>query len=126
MNMPMRKKLSYIIEEVETEIEDYYKNNFPNDISDFNKLTSEQEIDILTKCIELIPRCKSKRKERISYLAVVSFYYLVVASEYYVYINPSNILGETDIDDYVKIFFRVSSSNEEWASKIRRLVYKFD
>ena len=119
------KEIKYLIGKIEHEIENYYGVNFPKDIIDFNKLTSECEHNTLRECISLIPKVKSKKNKQMLQLAVVSFYYLVVASEYYVYINPANIIVDIDLDCYLKMLMKVSSSDEEWASKIRRLVYKF-
>jgi hypothetical protein len=118
------KELEYLVNEVITEIEDYYIVNYPEDLTtDFNPLRNENEYEILQKCIKLVPHRKNKR---ISYLAVISFYYLVVVSEYYVQLSLENIIRKSDRKEYYEIFMKLSCSNEEWASKIRRLVYKFN
>ncbi len=116
------KELKQLDGKVVTEIEDYYKKYLcPTDVTDFNSSRSENEFEILNRCINLIPY---DRNNKISQLAVISFYYLVVVSEYYVYIHPINIIGKKEMKEYNTIIMEISCSNEEWASKIRRLVYK--
>lgn len=118
------KELKYLANEVITEIEDYYITNFPEDLTtDFNPLRNENEYEILKKCIKLMPYKKNKR---VSYIAVISFYYLVVVSEYYVQLYLDNLVKKSDREEYLKIFMELSFSDEEWASKIRRIVYKFN
>jgi hypothetical protein len=118
------KELKNLVNEVITEIEDYYIINFPEDLTtDFNPLRNENEYEILKKCIKLMPYKKNKR---VSYIAVISFYYLVVVSEYYVQLYLDNLVKKSDREEYLKIFMELSFSDEEWASKIRRIVYKFD
>jgi hypothetical protein len=118
------KELKYLANEVITEIEDYYIINFPEDLTtDFNPLRNENEYEILQKCIKIMPHRKNKR---VSHLAVISFYYLVVVSEYYVQMSPEKFIRKSDKEEYYEIFIKLSCSNEEWASKIRRIVYKFD
>ncbi len=119
----MKKKLEELIDIVVNEIETYYERYFPKEFKDFNPSISQDNFEILKKCIKLIPH---DRNTRVSQLAVVSFYYLVVVSEYYVQINPANINCRYEVEEYNKIFMELSFSNEEWASKIRRLVYKFN
>jgi hypothetical protein len=119
----MRKKLVELIDIVVNEIETYYEIYFPKDFKDFNPSISKDNFKILKKCINLIPH---DRNTRVSQLAVISFYYLVVVSEYYVKINPANINFSYELEEYNRIFMELSFSNEEWASNVRRLVYKFD
>lgn len=117
------EELAESISIVVNEIERYYKYYFPKDFKDFNSSISEYNFKILKKCINLIPH---DRNTRVSQLAVISFYYLVVVSEYYVKINPANISCSYELEEYNRMFMDVSFSNEEWASNVRRLVYKFD
>jgi hypothetical protein len=118
------KELKNLVNEVITEIEDYYIINFPEDLTtDFNPLRNENEYEILKKCIKLMPYRKNKR---VSNLAVISFYYLVVVSEYYVQLSLENLVKKSDRKEYYEIFMKLSCSNEEWASKIRRIIYKFN
>jgi hypothetical protein len=119
----MRKELVELIDIVVNEIETYYERYFPKDFKDFNPSISKDNFKILKKCIELIPY---DRNNRVSKLAVISFYYLVVVSEYYVQINPANINYSYEVEEYNRIFMELSFSSEEWASNVRRLVYKFD
>lgn len=117
------KELVELIDIVVNEIETYYERYFPKDFKDFNPSISEYNFKILKKCINLIPH---DRNTRVSQLALISFYYLVVVSEYYVKINPANISCSYELEEYNRMFMDVSFSNEEWASNVRRLVYKFD
>jgi hypothetical protein len=118
------KELKNLVNEVITEIEDYYIINFPEDLTtDFNPLRNENEYEILKKCIKLMPYRKNKR---VANLAVISFYYLVVVSEYYVQLSLENLVKKSDRKEYYEIFMKLSFSDEEWASKIRRIVYKFN
>jgi hypothetical protein len=119
----MRKELVELINIIVNEIETYYERYFPKDFKDFNPSISEDNFKILKKCIKLIPY---DRNTRVSQLAVISFYYLVVVSEYYVKINPANINFSYELEEYNRMFMELSFSNEEWASNVRRLVYKFD
>ena len=120
----MERELSYLISEVEYDIQKYYETNYDDDSSsDFDFELVDHEL--IRKCISLLPKYKGKIQQRILYLAVISFYYLVVVSEYYVRINPRNIIDDRDYDEYHKMFMKLTCSNEEWASKIRRLVYRF-
>jgi hypothetical protein len=119
----IRKELVELIDIVVNEIETYYERYFPKDFKDFNPSISKDNFKILKKCIELIPY---DRNNRVSKLAVISFYYLVVVSEYYVQINPANINYSYEVEEYNRIFMELSFSSEEWASNVRRLVYKFD
>ena len=117
------EELAESISIVVNEIERYYKYYFPKDFKDFNSSISEDNFKILQKCIKLIPH---DRNTRVSKLALISFYYLVVVSEYYVKINPANINCSYELEEYNRMFMELSFSNEEWASNVRRLVYKFD
>ena len=117
------EELAESISIVVNEIERYYKYYFPKDFKDFNSSISEDNFKILQKCIKLIPHV---RNTRVSKLALISFYYLVVVSEYYVKINPANINCSYELEEYNRMFMELSFSNEEWASNVRRLVYKFD
>ena len=118
------KELKNLVNEVITEIEDYYIINFPEDLTtDFNPLRNENEYEILKKCIKLMPYRKNKR---VANLAVISFYYLVVVSEYYVQLSLENLIRKSDRKEYYEIFMKLSFSDEEWASKIRRIIYKFN
>lgn len=117
------EELAESISIVVNEIERYYKYYFPKDFKDFNSSISEDNFKILQKCINLIPH---DRNTRVSRLALISFYYLVVVSEYYVKIKPRNINFRYELEEYNRMFMDVSFSNEEWASNVRRLVYKFD
>ena len=106
-----------------TEIKEYYDEYFPEDAKDFNSLRSDDEYEILKKCVQLIPH---GRNNKVSRFAVISFYYLVVVLEYYVHIKPKNIIHKSEIEEYNRIFIEITCSDEKWASKMRRLVYKFD
>ena len=117
------EELAESISIVVNEIERYYEYYFPKDFKDFNPSISEDNFKILQKCINLIPH---DRNTRVSRLAFISFYYLVVVSEYYVKIRPRNINFRYELEEYNRMFMDVSFSNEEWASNVRRLVYKFD
>lgn len=119
----MKKELIELIDIVVSEIETYYERYFPKDFKDFNPSISQDNFEILKRCIKLIPH---DRNTRVSQLALISFYYLVVVSEYYVKINPANINCSYELEEYNRIFMELSFSNEEWASNVRRLVYKFD
>ena len=116
-------ELVQLIKNVINEIITYYEIYFPEDIEDFNPFISKDNFRILIRCINLIPH---DRNTRVSQLAVISFYYLVVVSEYYVKINPANISFSYELEEYNRMFMELSFSNEEWASNVRRLVYKFD
>ena len=81
--------------------------------------------------------CSVNSSNKVSQLAVISFYYLVVVLEYYVHIKPKNIIHKSEIaqfrlgsderlEEYNRIFIEITCSDEKWASKMRRLVYKFD
>ena len=117
------EELAESISIVVNEIERYYEYYCPKDFKDFNPSISEDNFKILEKCINLIPH---DRNTRVSRLALISFYYLVVVSEYYVKIKPRNINFRYELKEYNRMFMDVSFSNEEWASNVRRLVYKFD
>lgn len=119
----IRKELVELIDIVVNEIETYYERYFPKDFKDFNPSINEDNFKILQKCINLIPH---DRNTKVSRLAFISFYYLVVVSEYYVEINPANINYSYELKEYNRMFMELSFSNEEWASNVRRLVYKFD
>jgi hypothetical protein len=116
----LAESISIVVNEIERYYEYYY---CPKDFKDFNPSISEDNFKILQKCINLIPH---DRNTRVSRLAFISFYYLVVVSEYYVKIRPRNINFRYELEEYNRMFMDVSFSNEEWASNIRRLVYKFD
>ena len=117
------EELAESISIVVNEIKRYYEYYCLKDFKDFNPSISEDNFKILQKCINLIPH---DRNTRVSRLAFISFYYLVVVSEYYVKIRPRNINFRYELEEYNRMFMELSFSNEEWASNIRRLVYKFD
>ena len=130
----VKRELKYLNIDVVTEIKEYYDEYFPEDVKDFNSLRSDDEYEILKKCVQLIPH---GRNNKVSRFAVISFYYLVVVLEYYVHIKPKNIIHKSEIaqfrlgsderlEEYNRIFIEITCSDEKWASKMRRLVYKFD
>ena len=108
--------------------EKYYKNNFPYDKQDFTKCCTEEEKDILKKCIQILQsesNFKSNKEEDV-YLGLIQYYYSSIVLEYYVLTETNDYkcftLMNKTYPGAVKVRDAITTSNDPWASKIRRLI----
>jgi hypothetical protein len=108
--------------------EKYYANTFPNDKQDFTKCCTEEEKDILKKCIQILQsesNFKSNKEEDV-YSGLIQYYYSSIVLEYYVLTETNDykcftLMNET-YPGAVKVRDAITISNDPWASKIRRLI----
>jgi hypothetical protein len=108
--------------------EKYYANNFPYDKQDFTKCCTEEEKDILKKCIQILQsesNFKSNKEEDV-YLGLIQYYYSSIVLEYYVLTDTNDYKCFTELNETypgaVKVRDAITISNDPWASKIRRLI----
>ena len=101
----------------------YYQYHWPQDIRDFTETRSDDEYQLIKKCCDLIPK---NGKRTTSLLAVLWYYYSIVVLEYYVKLGLPRILNKKDFRECHEKYMQLSCSSEQWASDIRRLIFKLD
>lgn len=126
MQVVDKKMMNRIIENINDRIYKTYLEDFPLDTMDFTNIRTEDELNIIENCIKIMNNnYKNKYPKKIIYTTIIFYYYSVNVLEYYLKIYTKHYIIKKDRDELIKLVFIVATSNDEWASQIRRLVYKF-
>lgn len=97
-----------------------------SDRIDFLETRSEHELNIIEKCIQIMKTHYGKKyPKKIIYTSIIYYYYSVNVLEYYLKIFIKHYIIKKDRDEMERLILAITSSDELWASQIRRLVYNF-
>jgi len=118
-----------IIKELKPCFTKYYQNNYHDeDAVEFKSCCTSEEKEVLKRAINIAKQNVSFRIE-IVYAAIIIYYYVSIVLEYYIAIeedtkdskcldNIKRVYGP----DVNTLITQITTSDEEWASQIRRLI----
>jgi hypothetical protein len=119
------KEFANILSLINKCVKDWYFQYFPENMhSEFTPCCSEEEKDILRKCIILVEEHTDFKSKDI-YMGVIEYYYYSIVLEYYA--SEENLFNCFDMhkSEYpkaVNVRDMITISDEPWASKVRRLI----
>lgn len=116
--------LTNIINEINSCTEKYYNYHFRSDTKEFTKCCTEEEKNVLKKCIQIM-QVDTDYNPKAMYAGLVQFYYSTIVLEYYVSAENYYRCFDTINQKYpgaVKVRDAITVSNEPWASKVRQLI----